>query len=677
MSSKGKISNNFLEAIRYLYSAKVKDNMGISTDAERDLFFKQVKNGYKYGILNLENQQSGMTVLTQLTKLLRQFKDFHCLNLYGNNVCDHGLLTVYQNLIANHNITAIDLGSCNLSQQSHQILFDIVKDSALDSIQLGNHNTVFYTNKFPPEFLVELLNRIRIAHRVKCFGLSGLKLSARKGPKRYSIAGDVAFFLENDDLIKTLNISGCDFNSVDVAELVSNGILKNRSLRYLAMSKCIFDEFTGVQFATNLYQLKSLNFLDVSNCNLDGKAGAFLAKSISAGTNLIILNLSNNPIGNDGMTQLFNAIESCNTITEFFVSNTNINHQCAEAIRNLILFNDILTILDISANHIADAGARAVAASITKNTSLTSLSIASCHISDVGALEVTNALVDNKDLTSINLQDNFITKDCGYQILECLFKNKYLTVINISSSQVDHFVISAINELCTRNIQLKKEIKHAPLKQQLIQLSIQRTKMPEAKAKLKSLQEQKNQLIEKNFELDQESYKTTSDFESKISQLNKAINSTNELIAEDTKAMETMQSDWDKGKVSYQLQYKDTLARTDQLAAENVQLEETMQQKDQYNITENDAERAEIDKLKSELEKITKMTQDIYEAIKNPDTLDEFEVPQEYMVKESKPFFLIDQVSEESRKSKEKLETKRSTKSNKSGKSSKSGKSNK
>ncbi|EAY16906.1 Leucine Rich Repeat family protein [Trichomonas vaginalis G3] len=670
-----KVPPNFLEAIRYLYSAKVKDNMGVSTDEEKEIFFKQVKNGFKYGILNLENQQSGMTLLTQLTKLLRQFKDFHCLNLYGNNVCDHGLLTVYQNLTANHNITAIDLGSCNLSHQSQQLLYDMVRETGIDSLQLGNHNVVFYSNKFPPEFLAELLNRIRIAKRIKCLGLSGLKLSARKGPKRYSIAGNLAYFLENDDIIKTLNISGCDFNTVDMADLVTNGFLKNSSLQYLAISKCPFDEFTGSAFMNHLHLLKSLTFLDISNCNLDGKAGAFLASSINKGVNIIILNINNNPIGNEGMSQIFEAVENSITITEFYASNTNCNQICAPMIKNLITNNQILTILDISTNHITDPGAHAVAESISQNISLTSLSIASCHISDEGTLEVCQALSTNQELVIINLQDNFITKEYGYKILECLSKNNTLTNINLSSSQVDHFVISAIQDLCNRNIRRKRDVKYAPLKQQLIQLSIQRTKMPEAEAKLKTLKDAKSELEEKNFELDQTTFKTNSDFENKINQLNKSINATHELIVEDQKGMETMNSDWEKAKIGYQVQYKDTLLKTEMLAAENVKLEENLQEKDNANIKENDAERQEIEKIKEELEKIGKLTQEMYDVLKDPEKLQTYEVPEEYMVKENSPFFLVDQIGEESKK--EKIETKRSNKSNKSGKSNKTGKSGK
>ena len=231
------IPQELYDTIDFLFMARVRDCSGNYTEEERDIFTKKMVSGYKVGCLNLECQQIGMSVLTQLTKVMRRHKNFHAFNFYGNNICDHGILTVYQLMVSNKQVTNLDIGCNDLSQQSQQTLFDIIKDTNLKSLQIGEKDEKWHPNKFGVKLLAELIDKIKAADRITCLGLNGLKMSSRKGSKRYSIADKLADYISQDTKLRTLCIADCGFNSADMVTVTTLGLLRNRYIQYLDMRR--------------------------------------------------------------------------------------------------------------------------------------------------------------------------------------------------------------------------------------------------------------------------------------------------------------------------------------------------------------------------------------------------------------------------------------------------------
>ena len=227
-----KISPEFLTTIDFMFNAKVRDNDGNFTDEERDIFTKQMIQGYKVGCLNLECQQIGMSTLTQLTKVMRRHQRFHAFNFYGNNICDYGIPTVYQILLANKEITVLDIGCNDLTQQSQQVLYNIIKDTNIKSLQLGEREEKWHANKFNVNFLSELIDAIKKKNQIVCLGLNGLKLAERKGSKMISLTNKLADYISLDHKLKTLCISNCGFSSADMVVVTTMGLLQNKYIRY-------------------------------------------------------------------------------------------------------------------------------------------------------------------------------------------------------------------------------------------------------------------------------------------------------------------------------------------------------------------------------------------------------------------------------------------------------------
>ena len=666
---KKRIPQELLDTIEFLFHAKARDNGGTFTEEEREIFRKQLIQGYKMGCLNLECQQIGMATLTQITKVMRRHKNFHSFNFYGNNICDHGIPTVLQLLLANKEITVLDIGCNDLTQQSQQVLFNIIKQTNLKSLQLGERADKWHANKFSVNFLSDLIEVIKEKSQIVCLGLNGLKLSTRKGSKRQSIADKLAEYVSLDDKLRTLCISNCGFTTADMVVVTTMGLLQNKYIRFLDLAECPFDDLTGAQFTQNLYMMKNLRYLNISHCGLDKQAGIALADSFRNGSSIILLDISHNNLGDEGMNELLSVLVNNRTLTEARFRDTGFGSDCAQNLEALIQYNPVICYLDISKNPIGDEGALCISPSLPLNESLTYINLSSCHITDKGALSICTSMVYNRNITTFMLNDNFITRDCGYDLLDQLRLNEFILTLDISASQVDHFIISATEDLCQRNRQIRKDQKHLPLRQQLITLSIQRTKMPEAESRLSHLQNKYSDIMEKISITNETLDKTELDYQNQIDQLNKSINNTKDLILDEKKTMYNAKSDHEKALLNFELQYKDTVTKTERLAAENVQLEEKSARIDQNTKEQEEKNNKEIEELKKQIAELKRMTKEAESIIGDEEKIEQYEIPEEFLKEDEDTVFLVDQLERDAALEKKSTKSTKSTKSSKSKKS--------
>jgi predicted nucleic acid-binding Zn-ribbon protein len=300
-------------------------------------------------------------------------------------------------------------------------------------------------------------------------------------------------------------------------------------------------------------------------------------------------------------------------------------------------------------NSLGDDGAFAVASVIGTNACITFLSLASCRITDKGALELASALVQNSTLRKFKINDNFLTRECGYGIIDALRGNEHLFLLDLTATQIDHFVIKAARDLCIRNKQIQKETDLQPLKKQLVQLSIQQTKMPEAEMRLKELDTNLAKVEDEitNLEMDLDAAQIHSAQE--LSQLTKAIEEKKVLILEEEKAIETLASDTEKTVAEYDKRHEEILGNTEKEKAAISRLEQEangLDEKMKVTAAEAAEQQAALEKEIADLEALIAST---FEMMKDPEVVRNYTPPELDFLKalavEDEPFFLVDQIS--------------------------------
>lgn len=649
-----------------LFKAKLRDNGIEYSEDDYKRFCSQLSSSFSKGVLDLSGQRIGINMLTKLTKVLRQAPHIRVFNLYGNLVRDHGIHSLLQLLLANQQVEVLDIGCNDLSNQAVPCLIDIIKETKIKSLQIGTTGLAWHNNKFSLLSLIDIIKAIQDIQRIECLNMSGLKMSYREGGKRRHIAEEMADFLANNRVLKSFSLSDCSFVLKEEG-ILTNGIAQNDGLVFLDFHNNILSDPVGPIFMRNLSNMIHLSYLDLSNCQLSPDAGVNLAETLSYEDNIItILKLSSNDLQDKGALAILNVLKYNQTLTEVDISNNHFgSNEISYLLNEVLKCNEILYSLDISKNSIGDLGAYAVADALEQNSSLTKLSLASCKITDKGAKQIAISLVENQTLQYFKLSDNFLTCECGYTILEYVRQNEKLFVFDLTATQINHFVIKAINDLSRRNKQIQKEVELQPLKKQLIQLSIQRTKMPEAEMRLANLEDQRDKLEREviDTESELESTKVTADTNIKI--LQKNIVDVKQMIAEEEDSKVKIDQEKEKMINDYENLLKDDEASIFKEKTLLEQYEISAEKVEKDTITDNEEEikkREEIQKLIDETLRLLNQT---IEATKDIESLRNFEAPELPIDPSEKPdpFFLVDEISE--------LQAKENSKSKKKGKKTK------
>ena len=195
--------------------------------------------------------------------------------------------------------------------------------------------------------------------------------------------------------------------------------------------------------------------------------------------------------------------------------------------------------------------------------------------------------------------------------------------------------------------------------------------MPEAKAKLAALKEAYDDAVER-IEIASTTLDTAEvEYENRIDQLRKSINVTHEMICETKKAAVDSEKDHERAVLNFELQYNDTVMKTEKIAAENVKLEESNENTEQRMKEQEERDNKEIEELKRQIEELKRMQKEALEALDDPEKLENYSIPEEYLSQDKDAVFLIDQIDMETNKEKNKSLVEKGSKSSKSGKSKK------
>lgn len=651
-----------------LFKAKLRDNGVDYSEDDYKRFCAQLGRSFSKGVLDLSGQRIGINILTKLTKVLRTAPHIRVFNLYGNLIRDHGIHSLLQLLLSNGQVEVLDIGCNDFSNQAIPCIIDIVKSSNIKSLQLGATGVAWHNNKFSIQSLAELIAAIRASERIECLGLSGLKMSVRQGVRRISVVEELSDFIAEDEVLKSFSMSEVGFNLKEIDVITYRGLLANNRLKFLDIHNNSLADPVGPNFLGQLNHMSALTYLDLRTCQLSAESGKALASTLRNKNLISILNISDNLMGDEGISAIIDVLLTNTTLTELNISSNQFGEETAALIGSLIQQNEVLCALDMSKNPIGDNGAFAIAESLELNTSLTKISLASCRITDEGAVELSNSLAKNTQLAVFKINDNFLTRESGYRIIEAIKPNEHLFVYDVSATQIDHFVIKAIKELCKRNKQIQKEICLQPLKKQLVQLSIQRTKMPEAEMRLQNLENQRDQLEKEVINTEEELESTIISSDMNITSIRKTIANTLEMIEDEKKGIEKMNNEQEKFIADYEARQIEITGNCEKekSIAQKVEADaEEIEKKIEAKKAETEATCAE---LQQRIDELNKLLQETIELTKDPEQLKTYEPPQ---LMEPEPttdaFFLNEEIlelaKEESGKKKKKKGKKKSARS--------------
>jgi hypothetical protein len=632
-----------------LFKAKIKDNNIEYSEEDYNRFRNQLEKAFPVGTLDFTCQQIGISILTKLTKVLRESKHIRSFQLYGNLIRDHGIHSLYQLLLTNPRVVILDIGCNDLTNQSVPSVIDIILGTSITSLQIGAPGIAWHNNKFSIQSLTEILAAVHEAKRIQCLGLSGLKLSVRQGARVLSLAEPLAKYLRSDTALQSLSIGNCALPYKDIEIVVRRGLLLSRGLRFLDVNHSLLMDPIGPDFTRGLHCLANLRYLNLSECGLSPAAGRGLADSLRQGTSLIVLDLSGNLIGDAGFSALLEVLITNQTVTELNVSNNAFGKDVAPLLTRLIADNPVICNLNLSMNSIGDDGAFAVAEAIGENESITNLSLASCRITDRGAIGLAASLVHNVTLRKFRINNNFLTRESGYSIIDAIRGNEHLFLLDLTATQIDHFVIKAANDLCLRNKQIQKEKDLQPLKKQLVQLSIQQTKIPEAESRLKNLESTLSQIETEIATLEEDLDATKIRSDQELMHLTKTISEKSHLITDEEKAIEAIAADTERITKEYNDMYQEILDNTEREKAliERLEAETSALDEQAKQIADDaDVQKAQMEKEIAELEALIKSTMQI---IKDPEQVRNYQPPEIDFLKNvaQEPIFLVDQVLSE------------------------------
>ena len=627
-----------------LFKAKLRDNGVDYSDDEFKRFCHQLNKNFSKGLLDLSGQRIGINVLTKLTKVLRSNAHITSFNLYGNLIRDHGIHSLYQLLLSNPQVKVCDIGCNDLSNQSAGCIIDIINNTGITSLQLGTNGVTWHNNKFSVSTVADILNAVFAAKKLSCLGLSGIAMTGRSGAKRVSVCEELSAFVQNDTSLSTLCIADTTFPPKEQA-VVNQGLLLNDRLRYLDMHGSQLQDSYGSSFLAEIGMMKKLVYLNIMNCHLSPLSGMALGSALKTPSMLSIINLSDNEIGDDGFCSMVDALIVNQNVTEVNFSNNKITSESAALIEELLTENKVLYSLDFSKNPLGDTAAYAIATAIPSNNDLSRLTLTSCKIADGGAIAISEALAKNSALRYVKLSDNFLTRESGYSILDNVRNNECIFTLDLSATQIDHFVIKAVKDICKRNQQIQREIDLQPLKKQIVQLSIQRTKMPEAISRLKNLEETRTKL-----EDDVEN--ALADIDTAIAEGNrvvtdliKAIATANEMTQDELKAAEKNEEEREKMIFLYNAKYEDIINDTQREIALERQYSEqlaTIEDEIKAEVEQQKREEDELEKKIMELKEILAATLEIRQ---DPEQLKVYEAPN-VDFGDTEPVFLVEKIDE-------------------------------
>ena len=324
-------------------------------------------------------------------------------------------------------------------------------------------------------------------------------------PRELSLSDilDILKLLENNKLVKTLDVSYIyEFNDDD-AKILACALKNNTSLTTLNFSGFLSKEISGKCLADIIGTNKTLTALDISssdikskdfemiaaalkdnttlttlrisNCDLNDENIKYLAAALELNKTLISLDISENPnIGSDGIECIADALKNNTTLTALNISETrysDVRDKFAQSTSRIIQNNIALTSLNISKNNLNSSDAEHTAEALRSNTTLTTLDISDNDLHNEGTKHIARIFVENKapeesgtltfsvrankTLTNLNISSNYIENKSAESLADLIEKSESLVCLDLSNNRFKNDGISRIANALAKNKLLK------------------------------------------------------------------------------------------------------------------------------------------------------------------------------------------------------------------------------
>lgn len=181
----------------------------------------------------------------------------------------------------------------------------------------------------------------------------------------------------------------------------------------------------GFEFSKILQLTKFLGYLGLSGNSFEDFGTIAISKSLAINESLGELHLASNKITNVGASENFKALQ----------------------------INSVLTTLNLSKNKLGTKIAVPISKFLQLNKVIIDLRLASSMIDDQAGLQIAKATLSCSSLTSLDLCNNFFTEKVGLELEKILSKNRHILKLDVTGTQIHHFILHSLSELCHRNFQ--------------------------------------------------------------------------------------------------------------------------------------------------------------------------------------------------------------------------------
>lgn len=431
---------------------------------------------------SLRNQHFGTSAANTLSKFLKNRMDLKKLDMYSNVIRDQGLQALSHLFHLNPSIKIFNVGCNDLSDKSALCLAEIISFKHLNSLQLGASINPPNPNRFTSFTLDAIANSIAKFDYIQSLGFSQASFTNKVPSDILTPAASLVKIFQNSQKLKMLQLSQCQLSSETILEVIDKGLKYNSTLERFDLSYNDLSSEVGIRIGGYLLetlktppcsedeqseqilesQIPHIFYLNLSYNSFDSSVARAFDPVLRFHPYLGYLNLSGNDLKDDGAYVLANTLIENIYLVDLRLASCQITQAGGSAILQALMFNITLTYLDLSRNKLGGEFSHVASDFLKVNSTITHLDFSLSGIADEGGVCIVEATVSCLSLISLNLSNNFFTESAGPEMEKYLIDNKVILKCDVSGTQINHYSLHRINEICQRNLDLLKQYIRKP-----------------------------------------------------------------------------------------------------------------------------------------------------------------------------------------------------------------------
>ena len=387
------------------------------------------------GVLDLTNRGLDNNDLVKLVAAFNAKTAVTELYLGLNTFNDTGLATLATLLTSNTSLIRLDVYDNPITDAGVITLVTPLQYSNTTLLIL-NLNDNPLTDNCAPAIAAMLENNTKLI----ALYMSGTKFTDA-GVKIFSFA------LLKNSILTSFGIGGYNLITVAGAAMIANVIIKNTTLRTIAVINSMITNI-GAQALATAIENSLLSNLNIAGNAIDNiGAGAFFA-ALQDNYSLQLFGLAGNPISAANLALLNGILDrntavqtaiaglKANTLITLDLVNMGINDAGIALIAEAIKGNTSLRNINLFGNQIGDLGTIALIQAIQENITLVSIILGDNPIGDPGAIAIADFLTTNTVLRNLNLQQTFIGNPGGIALANSLKRNNALITFGLAITNI-------------------------------------------------------------------------------------------------------------------------------------------------------------------------------------------------------------------------------------------------